>query len=417
MFFILTSTWQFILLAIGLLAFGYLAWRRPVLGFGLVLFFCPLYLLKIGNWPFTVLDALVLIIAAVFFLKKKGRFYWPEKKFLIPIILLLAGASLSTIFSPDIRTSLGVLKSWFFEPALFAFVGLNILKDKQQLKIVLSCLAASGSVVALAALGWLAFDDLTFDGRLSAFYLSPNHLAMYLAPTFIVALGLIILERDFWRRVVWAVGAFLMFGAIFFSFSYGAWLAILAAGALVFLMAWWKAVLRVDRKVAITCSLALLLFLAAGVSQMNSEKLNNLLNSDRSSWQSRLIVWRVSGKMISENPMLGIGPGVFQQKYLEYQKYYPPYLEWAVPQPHNLFLAFWLQAGLLGLVGFVWLMAVTLYDIWKNAKNRSLVLILGAVVVYFLLHGLVDTIYWKNDLALIFWAIIALGYKANRLAD
>ena len=27
----------------------------------------------------------------------------------------------------------------------------------------------------------------------------------------------------------------------------------------------------------------------------------------------------------------------------EYQKHFPPYLEWAVPQPHNLYLAFWLQ--------------------------------------------------------------------------
>ena len=57
--------------------------------------------------------------------------------------------------------------------------------------------------------------------------------------------------------------------------------------------------------------------------------------------------------MIEKNPLFGIGPGNFQNKYLEYQKYFPPYLEWSAPQPHNIFLAFWLESGLLGLAGFV----------------------------------------------------------------
>ncbi|TSC53324.1 MAG: hypothetical protein LiPW39_336 [Parcubacteria group bacterium LiPW_39] len=40
-----------------------------------------------------------------------------------------------------------------------------------------------------------------------------------------------------------------------------------------------------------------------------------------------------------------------------------------------------------------------------------------AVMVYILVHGLLDTTYWKNDLALIFWAIIALSYRAARRLD
>jgi len=35
--------------------------------------------------------------------------------------------------------------------------------------------------------------------------------------------------------------------------------------------------------------------------------------------------------------------------------------------------------------------------------------------MYILIHGLVDTTYWKNDLSIIFWLVIVLGYKANRL--
>ena len=68
------------------------------------------------------------------------------------------------------------------------------------------------------------------------------------------------------------------------------------------------------------------------------------------------MIWKSAGLMIKNNPLFGIGPGNFQEKYMEYQKYFPPYLEWAVPQPHNIFLAFWLESGLIGLAGFILLL-------------------------------------------------------------
>jgi len=130
------------------------------------------------------------------------------------------------------------------------------------------------------------------------------------------------------------------------------------------------------------------------------------------------MVWSAAGKILADNWLLGIGPGMFQQYYLEYQKYFPvPYLEWAVPQPHNLFLAFWLQAGILGLIGFIWLIINffrRLFNFFINQKS-PLALSLMAIMVYILAHGLLDTTYWKNDLSLIFWTIIASGYIADRL--
>ncbi|KKQ00231.1 MAG: hypothetical protein US09_C0017G0018 [Candidatus Moranbacteria bacterium GW2011_GWD1_36_198] len=93
------------------------------------------------------------------------------------------------------------------------------------------------------------------------------------------------------------------------------------------------------------------------------------------------------------------------------QKYYPPYLEWAVPQPHNIFLAFWLQTGFLGFIGFLFLLLFTFTTLWqqlKNKKNTALTAPLLGFFIYSILHGLVDTIYWKNDLAFLFWICLFL---------
>ncbi|OGI21597.1 MAG: hypothetical protein A3J06_01000 [Candidatus Moranbacteria bacterium RIFCSPLOWO2_02_FULL_48_19] len=104
--------------------------------------------------------------------------------------------------------------------------------------------------------------------------------------------------------------------------------------------------------------------------------------------------------------LFGIGLGRFQEVYLEYQKYFPPYLEWAVPQPHNLYLAVWLQTGLLGLIGFILLVSRAIILLIKN-KSRESALLLGLLTLY-LIYGLFDTPFFKTDLAFSFWLVIAL---------
>ena len=106
--------------------------------------------------------------------------------------------------------------------------------------------------------------------------------------------------------------------------------------------------------------------------------------------------------MLENNWLLGIGPGNFQTIYLDYQKYYPHYLEWAVPHPHSMYLAFWLYGGFLGLVGFLGLAYFFLRDIFKGDKSPVRLMALG-IMVYFLIHGVFDTAYFKNDLSLVFW--------------
>ena len=129
--------------------------------------------------------------------------------------------------------------------------------------------------------------------------------------------------------------------------------------------------------------------------------------SERSSIASRIQIWRSAFAIGRENPVFGIGSGAFQEEYLVYQKNYPPYLEWAVPQPHNIYLAFWLQTGFLGLAGFL-LLLVWFFRKSLNDRMLDVGFWIFLVMLYTLLHGSVDTLYWKNDLSVIFWALLAL---------
>ena len=83
------------------------------------------------------------------------------------------------------------------------------------------------------------------------------------------------------------------------------------------------------------------------------------------------------------------------------------------PYPHNIFLTTWTELGLLGLVAFTWLFAMLLIAPWRALSRSSLIYkpILwgtGTAFAMLLVHGLVDSPYWKNDLSVEFWILAAL---------
>ena len=91
------------------------------------------------------------------------------------------------------------------------------------------------------------------------------------------------------------------------------------------------------------------------------------------------------------------------------------------PYPHNFYLALWLELGFLGLLVF-WGMLVKFFaSIFRRIKNnpsskRFLLAVAGAMIVI-LIHGLVDTPYFKNDLSVLFWLIIGLSVLPNHFKN
>jgi len=91
------------------------------------------------------------------------------------------------------------------------------------------------------------------------------------------------------------------------------------------------------------------------------------------------------------------------------QPYYNPTQMERLAYPHNLFLNFWLETGLLGLLAFLGLFgALTAAALKIKKENKFLGAALLAALAVFFIHGLVDVPYFKNDLAMLFWIIAAI---------
>ena len=457
--YLILTTFMAILLTIFFLIFTLICAKNIRYGVYAVIFSMPLYLWRFSIFgiPTTTLEIMIYILFLTWALNQTSKQYHStvysticiaiKRKhnllLVVGITLLFLGLILSTLHSSNLRTSLGICKGWFFDPVLFFIVFINITKKARHIELSLASWVFSGVIVSLISIFYLLNNILTFDNRLSAFYISPNYLAMYLAPVFLIMLFFLNNNLSFPRRresittindnlnIIQNIKKtsniqYLLFIIIliplFFTYSYGAFLGVFASTIWLF----YKTqichsknnILKYTQKKPLLKTLILIILIA--FIFITAAKFNQIIDSEnRSSFHSRLMIWNVSAEIIKDNPIFGIGPGTFQEVYLSYsEKFDEPYLEWAVTQPHNTFLAFYLQTGLAGFIGFILILIWFFYSGFKRKDNNiqyPISNVLTPLIIYILVHGLVDTMYWKNDLSLMFWLIIGVAIINQQL--
>ncbi len=357
-------------------------------GIYLVVFCLPLYLVRfmIFGIPTTVLEILIYILFLLWLVEggnKNLKIILKNNKLLIfGIVFLFIGVSLATIFSLDLRTSAGIWKAWFVDPILFFIVLISVIKNSEQVKKVLFSLFLSGIVVSIIALIYLILGELDPVGRLQAFYTSPNYLAMYLVPALIIGFWSLLRSKTYFLAPTLLLAVIL-----FFTRSFSSWLAIITVLGFSLFIYLFKSRKKYAWLILVAVLIIILILGYLALTQRES------------SLNARLIIWQKAWEIFTTHPILGIGPGTFGNYFL-------PSPEWGVPQPHNIFLAFLLQTGLIGFLGFVLLLIYFFRPKADQPRAGSLQLLLMMIMACILIHGLTDTLYWKNDIAVVFWVII-----------
>jgi O-antigen ligase len=378
------------------------------------LFGYPLYLIEVP----TILALIALLIG------KRTAPKHIDSYIISGIILFVSGTIISFFSNPFSLTGLGLLKTWIFFPLITTWLIARFADADDIRKYFLLGMTASSGAIALGACFFLIHSQLTYDGRLQAWYTSPNFLALAITPGIMTTLAILISSK-MRSKIVAPISIailILMMITLFFTRSYGTWIATAAALIIFFTIPHrfsknWPAI-----RISIITIFAL--FSCFIFLEHSSEKWSALISfNDRSSFSSRLMIWRAAQTMLAEHPIIGIGIGRFQETYLALQPFFPPYLEWAVPQPHNLYLALWLQAGLLGIIGFcIIIFRIFMLLIRSLSTSPSMVetkTALISIITLFLIYGMTDTPLFGNALAFEFWVIIgaALAITTQKGSD
>lgn len=392
---------------IALVIFLVLSLKRPAWAFGLILALLPAYIIRFSilNIPTTALELMVgvFLLAVVISnfnttslkrIKNLGTVnFWIGALFLAGIV--------STIVSPEPTRALGQLKAFILEPILLFYAVIVAFKTADDIKISLRFLFWSAGVIS--AFGLLQywthlFLPLRFWGygeemkRITSVFEYPNALALYLAPLFIFFLALYVKGYNLGKKYWPLLGLAVMAIAIILTYSRGAWLGVLA-GIVILLLRQSGVSLRKWGALGVVALLV--------ISPLLFTRFKSTFHDASSS--ERMALYRTGVNKILDQPLLGNGLYGFRDT-LKNSDYSGEILNY----PHNIILNFWLETGLLGIISF----ALLIFFALRQYRNRPTILKFAAALFLLVMiaHGMVDAPYFKNDLSILFWSILAMFY-------
>ncbi|HEV3231871.1 MAG TPA: O-antigen ligase family protein [Candidatus Dormibacteraeota bacterium] len=369
--------------------------------------------------PTTALEiCLVATLIAYVVEKRRAGEPFPDPRrlpYCWPVALLLVAATISVLVAPDRRAAAGIWKAYFVEPALIAYVLADALRARRDLeKLVAAFFFGAIAVAVLNILTFLFVLGTNPTGIVEhppvMIYFTPNATGLFLGPLLAIAAALLFFGRG-QERGRSAVFIAVALPAFVLSFSRGAWLGLLVA--LVFLA------LQTRRRwlaAGIVVAGGAASLLVPAVRRRVAHELST--NDPNNSVNSRVTLWKATFRMMAHglHPVLGTGLSGFKAA-MAAVKESTPYREDLI-YPHNLYLDFWTETGLLGLAAFVWLSVEwvrrTVATVRAATDLRPYYLGLAAASVTILVHGLLDVPFFKNDLAFLTFALVGMQVAAMR---
>lgn len=446
-----------IFLIIFTLLFVIFAYYRPKLAVLLTIIALPSYLIrfKVAGLPTTLLEAMIAINFCVWFFQNAvpNLSTWIKNKakrnaypFSIEIILILIISFISVLIAGFQTNALGLWKAYFIDPILFFIVICNYFQTKLELNKIYWSLLISSALVALFAI-FQKITGLFIDNpfwaneatrRVVSFFGFPNAVGLFLAPLSLLFIGWLfsnLENKKSWltlKNIIITLIIIMSWLAIYFAKSEGALIAVTASVFIFLFLSGYKQKIITG---ILSIIILIVLIFSGSIRSFFIEKitLNDLSGQIRKQqWIETITMLRdgrfISGAGLSQYPLV-IKP--YHQEGIFYNsdnlpnfdsqvygsstlrtKYWQPveiYL-----YPHNIILNFWTELGLVGVLVFAWLMGKYFYLLrkliknFRSSKEKYLYIGLFCSMTAIIIHGLVDVPYFKNDLSVVFWLLLAI---------
>jgi putative inorganic carbon (HCO3(-)) transporter len=354
--------------------------------------FTPIHLLVALYW------ATISIATAMSPVKKAAFVGWQK----LTLYLLFFALMARVLRSPRIR-------SWVIAVYLLAALAVSVYGLQQWF---------SGTA-ALAT--WVdPTSPLSKTTRVYSYLGNPNLLAGYLIPAIAFSIAAIFVWQSWMQKALAAVMVVVNSTCLALTFSRGGWIGLVFAIAVMLLLLahWWSIYLpRFWR----TWALPIVLGTAAGVvllAVLVVEPLRDRVGSmfvgrGDSSNNFRINVWLAAIEMIKDHPIWGIGPG-----NVAFNKIYPLYMKarYSALSAYSILLEVMLEAGIIGLIVFLWLLLTTATQGWnaiqrlREAGDRAGFWLIAAIasLAGMIGHGLVDTVLYRPEVNTLWWLMFAI---------
>jgi len=343
----------------------------------------------------------------------------------LPLVIYWAIALVATLISPVRGAAIdGMVKLTIY---MLAFVSLNRLMRLGWRNIfiaayLISALVASAYGVQQWYLGapelatWTdPTSEIAGTTRVYSFLGNPNLFAGYLIP----ALPLGAIAAIYWQS--WGMKAIAVITAILGAFcitqsqSRGGLMGLAAESFVIVLLLvyWWGKRLPRWTLPTVFGSTAGAIALGTILVPTLRKRVGSIFGTEDSSNAFRVNVWMSVLNMIKAKPILGIGPGnkAFNLVYPQYQRSgYSALGTYSVP------LEITVETGIVGVICYGWLIFTIFRQGWialnrlRGDRDANGLWIIAAIstLAGMMVHGLVDTVWYRPQVQLLWWLAIAL---------
>jgi putative inorganic carbon (HCO3(-)) transporter len=389
-------------------------------------------------------EGLALVVAAAFAVRMVGGMIGGKEtykpKAVDALVLFYFGANVvaaaaSHYPGPSLR---GLAKLAVYVISYFLFTGVLEQTRLRRALTIIACLVAGCLLVSLYGLyqyktgvaPLATWEDPTIEDKATRIYSTlgnPNLLAGYLVPLVPVSFSLAMvaaIQCFKSPQKIWRLASPLFFGvtliigaATFLTGSRGGYIGLFAGMAALAAIScrWiWRQFqsLRLPLIIAVVATpLLLLIALHFFLPSFEHRFTSIFAVSEHSSNAYRMIVWRASAKMFEDSWWFGVGVGnqAFRLAYGLYMRSgFDALGTYCVP------LEIAVEAGIPALLAFGWLLLAAMaradLKFWSsdNAAERWLIAGAAAGIAGMMFHGLVDTVFYRPQVQLIFWLLISL---------
>jgi putative inorganic carbon (hco3(-)) transporter len=375
----------------------------------------PLYAVRwsYGPLPTTLLENLVLATIAFYVLAlwHEGRWRPTRVPYDIAIVLLLLAGAISVLVAKDHRAALGLYRAYFIEPVAIYYVAADLLRTRRDFRTVLLGFGIGSTCFALLNIGAFAIDAMRhtihFGAPPTAIYTSSNAVAMFLEAPMAFATALVLFSGERRERILGLACGVVLAVALVLTFSRAAFLA-LAVFALLTLVNVRPGLRKPLLVIGVVAAAAVLLtVLVASTTPLMKARFSYV--ALHYTLLTRSAIYAATLHMIEAHPILGVGLGGYVYNLHGFAEIYP----------HDLYLSFWVEVGLLGLLAFVYIFVRLIVTAWKALPlaigfDRAMLWGAFGTMALWAVHGIFDSPYWKNDLSVEFWLVAAIEVAAVR---
>lgn len=243
---------------------------------------------------------------------------------------------------------------------------------------------------------------------------NPNLLAGFLLLIF--PIGLILpfkLKTNYFDLFLTLMGSLLIFLCIIFTGSRGAYISLIISSIIstiifsIYLITHNKLKNKLLLTTIFWITIMVFFIVLINLFPVVTERISTIFTlREHSSNNFRINVWLSCLKMLRDNFLIGIGPGneTFRQVYGLYMT-----SNFEALSAYNILLEFAIEVGIIGTIAFILIFLASFlklhYLFW--VKNSFFAFGIFISILASLIHGMVDTVFFRPQIFIPFWFLIA----------